>query len=73
VKSSAFRQWREHMGVSQIQAADWLGVTSKTIHNWETGRHPDGSEKEVPKAVALACAALQVGFRDYQGIDDAVS
>jgi DNA-binding XRE family transcriptional regulator len=30
-----FKKWRRDMGWTQIEAAENLGVTSKTISNWE--------------------------------------
>lgn len=62
-----FRAWREHMGVTKVQASHWLGTSERTIHNYETGDRP------IPQAVSLACAALSVGFRDFNGVGDAPS
>ena len=59
-----FRAWREHMGVSKAQLGEWLGTSARTIQNYETGR------ATVPQAVALACAALSLGFRDFNGVGD---
>lgn len=65
--ASSFRAWREHMGVTKAQAGRWLGTSERTIHNYEAGFSP------VPHAVSLACAALSLGIRDYNGIGDSDS
>ena len=63
-----FRAWRDWMGISQTKAADFLGVSPRTIFLWETGhRGADRRPVLVPKTVELACAALAQGVRDYSG------
>ena len=62
--ADSFRAWREHMGVSQKQLGDWLGTSARTVKNYETGR------SEIPRSITLACAALSLGFRDFNGAGD---
>lgn len=57
-----FARWRAHTGVSKTQVAQWLGVSPRTITNYENSTAP------LPQTIALACAALSVGFRDYSGV-----
>jgi len=63
--SEEFRRWRALMGLTQQQAADALGMSKSTIENYEAGKRRDVDQAvEIPKVVALACAALQ---RDVGG------
>lgn len=65
--AESFRAWREHMGVTKAQLGEWLGASPRTITNYETGRHP------IPQVVNLACAALGLGVRDFNGAAPAAS
>lgn len=51
-----FRAWRARMGYTQQQAAQALGVTSRTVKAWEAGKCAP------PAFLALACAALAAGL-----------
>lgn len=54
-----FKVWRTLMGFTQAGAAAALGVSKPTIENYERGsRREDGRPVEIPKHIALACAAL---------------
>lgn len=59
-----FRAWREHMGVSKAQLGEWLGTSARTVQNYEAGR------SEIPQSITLACAALSLGVRDFNGAGD---
>lgn len=61
-----FKSWRKHMGWSQQEAADHLGVSKGSIQLYERGER-EGRPVEIPKTVELACAALALGIRDYAG------
>ncbi len=50
-------QWRKARGLSQTEMASALGCSRRSIVNWEAGAH------EVPKYIALACAALAKKLR----------
>lgn len=60
MNSSTFRDWRRHLGLSQTAAADALGVSPRMVVYYEAGR-------DIPKPVELACAALALGIRSYDG------
>jgi DNA-binding XRE family transcriptional regulator len=66
--SEDFREWRARMRLTQFEAAQCLGLSRATIQSYERGSRqgPQGEEPaEIPKAVRLACAALQLGILDY--------
>jgi putative transcriptional regulator len=54
--ASAFRAWREAAALTQDQAAATLGLTLARVQQYEAGR-------PIPRAVALACAALALDRR----------
>lgn len=54
-----FKAWRKAMGLSQRAAAEALGMSRPAIENYERGhRIGDNRKVEIPRTVALACAAL---------------
>jgi transcriptional regulator with XRE-family HTH domain len=59
-----FKAWRKAMGFrSQQAAADALGMSKSAIVNYELGTRRDGGKPvEIPRVVALACAALDAGL-----------
>ncbi|MEM6670544.1 MAG: helix-turn-helix transcriptional regulator [Pseudomonadota bacterium] len=57
--TDALNAWRATMGFTQKEAAEALGVTSRTWRNWEAGVH------EVPKSTWLAMAALYRGIEPW--------
>ena len=45
--SAALKSWRVGLGLSQSEAADKVGVTGPTWHEWESGgRNPLGGYRE---------------------------
>ena len=54
---SALKKLRERVGLSQEALARLIGVTSKTVSNWERGSNP--ASLTVPQMKAL-CRALDV-------------
>ena len=46
--------WRRRLDWTQQEAADWLGVSVRSIENWEQGyklmRHPDAMRKLMDQA-----------------------
>lgn len=57
--SEVFKTWRKVMGLTQAQAAEALGISKPTIENYERGtRRDNGAPVEIPKHIALACAAI---------------
>ena len=61
-----FKRWRKALGMSQKQAAEALGLKPRMIQYYEKGQRDDQAV-EVPKAVRLACYALEQGVGDYDG------
>jgi transcriptional regulator with XRE-family HTH domain len=62
-----FKKWREHMGLSQREAADLLGLSIGSVQNYEAGERREGRPVAIPKTVELSCAALALGIREYLG------
>jgi len=59
-----FKAWRQKMNLTQIQAAQVLGLYRNTIVNYERGtRLENGNEIKIPRTVALACAAIEAGLK----------
>lgn len=56
-----FTRWRELMGLNRTQAAEALGVSRNMPAKYESG------ERDVPRYVALACAALARGLNPWPG------
>jgi len=55
------KAWRKRLTLNQNDAAAELGVSRRSIQGWET------EGREIPRSVELACAALELGLRDYHG------
>lgn len=72
--STALRQWREEMGISQREAADGLGLALKNYQflEWGENRSIKGSPRPavMSKRVALACAAIKAGLVPIEGWTD---
>lgn len=58
---ATLKQWRVRNGLSQTVAAEALGCSRTSIKNWE-----NSPARELPKYVALACAALAYGLEPMQ-------
>ena len=63
MSASAFKTWRKRLALTQSEAATLLGLKSRMIQHYEKGIHT------VPRAVRLACYALEQGILDYNGDD----
>ncbi len=63
---AGFKRWRKSLGLSQKQAAEYLGLKRRTVQYYEKGER-DGEVFEIPKTVRLACFALINGVQDYAG------
>ncbi len=61
-----FKAWRKSLGLKQKEAAEKLGLKKRMIQYYETGRR-EGHKVEIPKAIRLACFALQSGIEDFDG------
>jgi transcriptional regulator with XRE-family HTH domain len=63
-----FKAWRAHLGLSQQAAAEMLGLSKGSIELYERGtRRDDNRPVVIPRTVELACAALALGIRAYDG------
>jgi len=57
------RALRQHLGLSQAQLAQELGVRQQTVSEWETGRYrPRGAAARL-----LSLVAERAGFRYGEG------
>lgn len=55
----SFRAWRKRHGWTQAEAAAQLGLGKRVVELYEAGwRNDTNTAVEIPKTVALACAAL---------------
>lgn len=65
------KEVRERLNYTAQEMADALDVSLATYYNYERGyRHLEGGgqvEVGIPKVVALACIAIQLGVSDYNG------
>lgn len=61
-----FKFWRKRLGLSQKEAADALGLKRRVVQYYEKGNR-DGKKVKIPKAVRLACYAIDQGVWDYGG------
>jgi len=50
--------WRKKLGLVQREAAARLGISRRSYQGYEAGA-------KIPKAIALACAALAHGLDNY--------
>lgn len=58
-----FRSWRKGLGLTQAAAAAALGVSKSSVELYEAGkRRDDGRLVEIPRHIALACAAITAGL-----------
>lgn len=63
-----FKRWRKALGFSQERAAAALGMSRSMVVNYEAGkRREDGRLVEIPRVVALACAAVAAGLEPVGG------
>lgn len=53
---ATFRAWRKRLAYTQSQAAAALGVSLRTVQEWEGGR------TAIPNLAPLACAAVAYGL-----------
>lgn len=58
--SKSFRSWRRRLGLTQVEAAQKLGVTAMCVYIYDNGkRYSPKKEINVPLAVRLACSAIE--------------
>ena len=63
----AFHNWRLRNDLTQTGAAKLLGLHEKTIRTYEKGVNWRGVEAPIPRAVYLACWAIEQGKEDWDG------
>lgn len=54
---ASLKAWRQRHKYNQTAAAQLLGCSRTSIKNWELA-----PERELPRYVALACAAISYGL-----------
>lgn len=64
---SAFKNWRLRNDLTQRGAAELLGRTERQIRYYEAGIDQRGNEAKVPRAIRLACWAIEQGIEDWDG------
>lgn len=68
--ASDFAAWRKRMGYTYTKAAAELGLSRRQVMRYEKGERPDPKnhaatfDVDIPRTVALACAALELGAGD---------
>ena len=63
--------WQQAMGISGLEAARRLGVSSATYRDWIAGRsRTTGKPIKIGRLVALACAALAAGVGEWAAAED---
>ena len=67
MEPNEFGAWRRKLGLTQQEVAERLGVSRGTVIDYERGRWRSGGEAKIPKAVELACQALEWGATAYGG------
>lgn len=55
--ADGFAAWRKSLKLTQMEAAAELGISRRTVQNYESGA------EAVPRTIALAAAALSAGIR----------
>ena len=66
MKPADFKRWRKHLGLSQKDAAQLLGLKRRMVQYYEKGQR-EGFKVAIPKTVRLACYAVADGVADYTG------
>ena len=67
MEANEFGGWRRKLGLTQQEAAEKLGLSRGTVIDYERGLWRSGGQAKIPKAVELACQALEWGATSYNG------
>jgi len=70
MEQTAFKQWRERMGITQQDAAARLGVTKSQVANWESGRDRGTGRPSVPGLAVRKVMSLLIRGEDVQAWPD---
>lgn len=60
------QSWRWRLGLTKTDAAEALGVSYSMYRYYEAGKREDGRAVEIPRTVALACAAIAFGLPPWR-------
>ena len=63
----AFKDWRLRNDLTQVGAAELLGYSPRQIGSFERGFEAPCKPAIVPRAVRLACWAIEKGIEDWDG------
>ena len=66
MKAKELKAWRKRLGLKQREAALLLGVKKRVFQYYEGGMRGDRKVR-IPKAIELACYALDRGVTGYDG------
>lgn len=58
-------KWQAHMGFTQQQAADALGVRLNTYQEMRRGESFAGKPRTIDHRTSLACAAIAAGIKPW--------
>jgi transcriptional regulator with XRE-family HTH domain len=74
MNSKQIKSCRKALGLTQDAFAQALGLSRTAIELYERGTRRDDPTRtvEIPRTVELACAALAMGIRRYNGPDEQV-
>lgn len=64
---ATFRDWRLRNDLTQAGAAKLLGYSERWIRAWESGFEAPNKPAVIPRAVRLACWAIENGIEDWDG------
>ena len=59
--NDGLRAWRTRMDLTQPEAAELLGYSTRQFQDMEAGKYP------IRNSVAVACAAISLGIVAYDG------
>lgn len=65
MNAKEFKRWRKSHGLSQAEAAEKLGLKTRTVQYYEKGERR-GIPINIPKAVTLACFAISCGVEEVE-------
>ena len=57
---ASFLAWRNRLALTQQQAAEALGCSTRIIRAWEAGQM-HGASRAIPRHIELACWAIEHG------------
>ena len=64
---AAFKDWRLRNDLTQREAAEILGYSPRWVRAWESGFEAPDKPAIIPRAVCLACWAIEQGQEEWDG------